>query len=714
MNTKPEKEYVADIEEQEEMTWEEIETAVRAELDEAIKFQKEVIVPQRSDNWDRYYGRPLGNEVAGRSQYMSRDLLETVEWVLPNLIALFTSMDHKIKVKIFNDTSRELGITAKQIGEALMDQIYKDLYTDEEAGLFTVFYTWFKDALVSGSAYVKLFWEEDYTLEEFSEILDAEGLDELSARPEITIAQTRLHPPTGQIEVQGTYERISKDMLVCSNTPHWEFVFEEQTKHMNDEFGKGITTIVTLDYLRRINKAFSDDEDSYFYNLDLVETVASQADSYYRNDSEMKKYYEYEILNDYAGAKQEGPKRRVQLSEWITRLDVNGDGFLEDIKVYIANGVMIRWELNEVNFVPHSKLSPIIDCYNFQGIAYADLIVELQNLKTALMRKMLDNFDLNNAGRWFMKPNTPIDLERFLQNVPGDVFSIDPDKIKNVAPSGFDASNLSLLEYIESIKENRTGSTRYNQGTDANTLNQTAHGLQTIMNASLKRIELIGRLFAEGGLKDFFKKAVLLYQKNLKEPFTAVINGEEMQITPEMIQGRIEVIADMGAEAQVGQAESQKLLQMSAVLVDLNSKYPGIVSPDKMRNVAVKYVQALGYEATSYISSAKEFAEAQQQQQEMQQQIQEMQMQMERLKVELEREGVNIDKIKVLGEIAAAQEELKAKLFIEAQKLKQKGVESSTRQKIDLFGRIYQQTAQARNSNVPSLEAPKQQTSSVS
>jgi hypothetical protein len=713
MNQKPERQVDVQLDPIEELTWEEIEETVRAEIDAAIKFQKEVIVPVRTENWDRYYGRPLGNEIKGRSQYMSRDLLETVEWILPNLIHLFTSMDHKINAKIFGPSNGLL--TPSQLGLALMNQIYKDLSTDEEAGLFTVFYTWFKDALVSGSAFTKLFWEEDYTLEEFTDVLDEIGLDELSAQPEITIAQTRLHPPSGQIEVQGTYERLSKDQLVCDNVPHWEFVFEEHTKHMNDETAKGIVTVVTLDYLRRINKAYSvSDDEPFFYNLELVEATSSDHETYYRNDDEMKRYFDYEVLNDYVGADHKGPKRRIQMTEWITRLDVNGDGFLEDVKVLVANGVMIRWELNEVNFVPYSKLSPIFDCYNFQGIAYADFIVELQNLKTILMRKMLDNFDLNNAGRWFKKPNTPIDMERFLQNIPGDVFPIDPDKIKNVAPTGFDTSNLSLLEYIETIKENRTGSTRYNQGTDASTLNQTAHGLQTIMNASLKRIELIGRLFAEGGLKDFFKKAIMLYQKNLKEPFIATVDGEQMEITPEMIQGRIEVIADMGTEAQVGHAEAQILLQMSAVLTDLNQKNPGLVPPDKMRSIAIKYVQALGYEGDQYIATRREFAQAQEEQKALQNQMQQMAMQMEQLKLQLEREGVNTDKIKVIGDIIEAQAKLKAMLHIEAAKLKQKGVESSTGTKIDLFREIYQQMGQMRQGFTQSAVEPKQQGSSAS
>jgi predicted RNase H-like HicB family nuclease len=706
-NKKPSIDHRIIKEEPEEMSWEEIEKTASTEIDAAIRFQKEVIVPKRETNWDRYYGRPLGNEIAGRSQYMSRDLLETVEWILPNLIKLFASADHKIELKVFSAWAEENGITPEQLGKALMDYIYKDLYSDESLGLFNVFYTWFKDALVSGSAYTKLFWEVDTTLAELDEIVDPFGLDELNALPEVTINQVKIQP-TGQAEVKGTIERISKDQLVCDNIPHWEFIFEEHTRSMNDDTGKGFTTIVTMDYLRRVNEAFSTGDEEFFYNLDLVEALASDNSHIdYSNEEERKRYLDYEILNAFVGAKAKGPKRRVQLTEWHTRIDTTGDGFLEDVKIYQANGNMIRWELNEANFVPCAKLSPILDCYKFQGIAYADLIVELQDLKTNLMRKMLDNFDLQNSGRWFLKPNTPIDMARFLENVPGDIHRVDPKKISNEAPQGFNSSNLSLLEYVEGIKENRTGSTRYNQGTDAGSLNQTAHGIQTIMSASMKRIEMIGTLFAEGGIKDFFKKAALLVQQNLSEPFAAKINGINYTIPPEALDGKIEAFVDMGTEDQAGQIESQKLLQMSAVLFDLNSKYPGLVTPEKARNLAAKYVAVLGYNSDTYLASTDEFEQATQQAAEIQQAMQEMQVMLQQMEMQMKQEGVTIDKISAFGEIVMAQRELEAKLIIEKAKLKEKEGESFRTGRIDIFKEIAGQM-QNLNGKQRSIEAPNQ------
>jgi len=681
--------------EEEAPTWSEIEDQAAEEIDAAIKFVKNNIIEKRTSNWDCYYGKPLGNEIAGKSKYVSRDLLETIEWILPSLINLFTGADSKVKLKIFNEQVNQQ-ISPTQLGKLLIDKIYKDLSMDEYKGLFLVFYTWFKDALVSGSAFTQLYWEIDTVLDKIHQAIPNTEMNRLSQTKEVTIEQIRPSVTTGQSMVDATIERISKNTLVVDNIPHWEFIFEEYAQTMNDDAGKGFVTIVSIDYLRRINEAYSKPNEPFFQNLELVSQIGSNDtyDDVYGLGDEKKIYFDYAVLNSFTGQNKKGPKKRVQLTKWVTRLDINGDGFLEDILVWRANGVMIRWEINESHFIPFCQLSPIIDCYKFQGIAYADLLVELQDLKTALTRKMLDNFDLQNSGRWFIKPNTQIDLKRFLENVPGDVYRIDPERIKNMAPQGFDTSQLALLEYVETVKENRTGSTRYNQGTDANTLNQTAHGIQTIMSASMKRIELIGLLFAESGIKDLYRKAALLMQQNLEEPFQATINGETVTISPEMIQGRIEVSVEMGLENQVGQRESQKLLQMSAVLMDLNSKFPGLVPPDKAHNIAVKYITCLGYEADQYLSSIKEFMEAEQNSSKQQQALQQMQIQMQQLKLQLEKEAVDVKKLAAFGKIEEAQKKLIASLLLAEHKTKEATQLASKEQRVDIFKTLFKEMAQ--------------------
>jgi len=130
----------------EPMGFEDIEKAVEKEI-EAAQEARSARAPDRQKNWDRYFGKPLGNEVKGRSQFLTRDLLETIEAILPFLIKLFASGDSKVEVAVSGQEP--------WIGKALMQKIQLDL-GNATPNLFSLFYQWFKDALLSDAASVKV------------------------------------------------------------------------------------------------------------------------------------------------------------------------------------------------------------------------------------------------------------------------------------------------------------------------------------------------------------------------------------------------------------------------------------------------------------------------------------------------------------------------------------------------------------------------------
>ena len=107
-----------------------------------------------------------------------------------------------------------------------------------------------------------------------------------------------------------------------------------------------------------------------------------------------------------------------------------------------------------------------------------------------------------------------------MAGIPGDVIMADPEKVRTDLPKPFGIEALNLIEYVEKVKQNRTGITPYNQGTDADSLNKTASGIAMIQSAAQQRIDLIARIFAETGLRDFYRKCAILYQKNIRKPFS--------------------------------------------------------------------------------------------------------------------------------------------------------------------------------------------------
>jgi len=66
-----------------------------------------------------------------------------------------------------------------------------------------------------------------------------------------------------------------------------------------------------------------------------------------------------------------------------------------------------------------------------------------------------------------------------------------PNAIRNEEIPFVAKESFPMLEYIDHQKETRTGQTRYSQGTDADSLNKTARGIQMIQQAGQQRGDLI-------------------------------------------------------------------------------------------------------------------------------------------------------------------------------------------------------------------------------
>ena len=633
------------------MKWDDIEKTAVYEIEDAVRYIADNKSADRREKWDRYYGRNLGNEKKGRSKYMSRDVLEAIEWILPSLIRTFASGDPKIEINIEGQPPI--------VGKGLMRKIQDDLGDDDDNSIFIAFYQWFKDSLVSDTAYTKLDWVREYAyrkvelgnlaLEDMAEV-DADENVEITGADEVQEGEFQVF----YTNVKAKVKYRKKDRLEINNTPHWEFIVSRHARHMNDEHGKGQKTKVSLDYLKRINRAYTEDEGKpFFKKLDEIENTLLGADSGMADhDAEEESYREQTEHYDSGGFPGQKPKELVDLVEWYTRLDVNGDGYLEDCVVWVANDRLIRWEKNEEEFIPYCALSPILDCYKFHGISYADLLIDIQNLKTMIIRRILDNFAYTNLGRWFAKDDKAVDIRQLLKNVPGDVIRGDADKVQNMAPDPFDASALTLVEWVESSKEQRVGTSRYNQGTDADSLNKTASGIAMIQSAAQQRVELVARIFAETGLKDFYRKAARFYQKYLEQPFMVKIAGKEQQVHPQQIQGKITCRVNMGVEAQVGMVESQKIERMFAFLGQLNQMFPGIIGPEQVHNLATRYITSIGFkQSEDFVQELEKFvqeiAQRMQMQQQMMQQQQQVAAQIEQGKQQVEQAKLQIDMEKV-------------------------------------------------------------------
>jgi len=592
-----------------QLSEEQIEQIVSKEVDAAEEYSKKRL-PRRKESWDRYYGRKLGNEVKGRSKFITRDTMDTIEWMMPFLIRTFVSGDPKIAMKIKGQPA--------WVGQALFEKIKEDL-TDNSPSEFLLFYQWFKDALVSDTAFVKAQYLRDIEKVDVEMTISPDKIQRLFDDPDVKVKNLEQLPGiVPQFKVKAVVDKTIEDRGTADNMPYWEFLTSPDARDINDEHPKGQKTTVTLDYLRRIDRANRVDKKPFFKGLDdIAEELHEEAPAYGYNtetsDGEAHTGYDGEPVDNERFSSRS--IKTLEFVEWYTRIDVDGDGFLEDIVSWLVSGEkikdkkLIRWELNKEGLIPISGIKPIIDCYKLYGISWADLVIEIQNLHTMLLRRILDNFDFQNSGRWIVDPEANVDLNSLLNNFPGSAIIGKHDGIKEVTPKGFMSGTFTILDYVKQLKENRTGVRDVNQGVP-DPINQTLGGQQLIYSTAMQRLELIARIFAETGITDFYSKMGRLYQKYLKRPFTTETFGDVRTVTPQMIRGKIIMTVNMGVAANIGMQEAQKISGITGFLMGLNKEFPGLLGPDKIHNISRKYITSTGFsDVGEFIGDMKSYVE---------------------------------------------------------------------------------------------------------
>ena len=155
-----------------------------------------------------------------------------------------------------------------------------------------------------------------------------------------------------------------------------------------------------------------------------------------------------------------------------------------------------------------------------------------------------------------------------------------------------------LLEYLDTVRETRTGVTRYSQGLDADSLNKTATGVNTLMNQSQMRMELIARVFAETGIKDLFKRIFELTVKYQDKERVVELNNKFVAVSPTEWKNRYNISITVGLGA--GSKDQQIVMlnnilqkQLQAFQLQGNKEYP-MVNLKNIYNSLAKIIEEAG------------------------------------------------------------------------------------------------------------------------
>ena len=133
------------------MTEDELVSQLNSEIYGATGYANTELSNQREESMKYYLGEKFGNEIDGRSEIVTTDVRDTVEYIMPSLMRIFTT-HHNIAE--FEPQGPEDVEMAQQATD------YCNYVFNRQNNGFKVLYDAFKDALISKTGVIKHFWEE--------------------------------------------------------------------------------------------------------------------------------------------------------------------------------------------------------------------------------------------------------------------------------------------------------------------------------------------------------------------------------------------------------------------------------------------------------------------------------------------------------------------------------------------------------------------------
>ena len=269
------------------------------------------------------------------------------------------------------------------------------------------------------------------------------------------------------------------------------------------------------------------------YDEDEVNDLPSSSDDIYNTEKTVRQKNINEYLTDnYA----QGQNTKVLIYESYVKYDHDEDGIAELRKIVSAgdDGSMVLENMPCDN-IPFVTVTPIPMPHRFYGRSVAELVEDIQLMKSTVMRQLLDNMYLTNNNRVAVMDGM-VNMDDLLTTRPGGVVRTKqpPNQVMQPLQSQpISQQAFPMLSYLDSVREARTGITKSAQGLDADTLNsKTATGVNTLMTQTQMRSELIARIFAETGVKDLFRKIFELMVKYQDKERIIMLSNQYIPVKP--------------------------------------------------------------------------------------------------------------------------------------------------------------------------------------
>lgn len=617
---------------------------------------------------DFYLGEPMGNEVEGRSQVVSTEVSDTIEAIMPNLMRVFTSNDQYVR---FNARTAEDTERAEQITD------YCNYVINHDNEGYKLLYNWFKDALLFRLGVLKYYYDEQESVtEEEYENLNEVELAALMANPDMEIIGVEEEASESYAEDEETGEmmpvastfnlkvkvREKTGKIRIENVPPEEFLVNRRATSLEDAHFVAHRTVMTVSDLVAMG-----------YDRDVVERYAGS----YSMDVDEERSHRFQDLEATTGIDPADPTlAEVVYYECIMKVDYDGDGIAELRRICaIGEGGEEVLHNEPFDHVPFAVVSPILMPHRLIGRSIYDMTEDLQVIKSTLLRQYLDSVYTSTLPRMGIVEGM-VNIDDVLDGTAGGVIRMrQAGMVQPISGTPVGGEVRPLMDYIDQLKEQRTGMSKASQGLDANALQSTtASAISATVRGAQVKLESYARTMAETGVKALFKGLLHLMTKYDQKPRVVRLRNQFVPVDPREWHSEFDVVVQVGLGTADDEQKIAFLTQIAQkqeqILLQLGANNP-IVSMAQYVNTLRSIAEIGGFkDADQFFNSPQQIQMmeqqmAQQQPQQDQAALAEMQAEMalkrERmmLEIELEREKMQAE-LELRRQELAAEAELRA------------------------------------------------------
>jgi hypothetical protein len=565
------------------MSDDELMSIVLTADNDALSYSREL--KEINDVCMDFYNAAPWNEIEGHSTVISTDVHDVVEADMPSLVEIFLGNKKALTFEPVTGADAD-------IKEAEDKTEYVRWIVEHQEDYFSLIHNWIKTAEIKKFGVLRYDWTEEKNVTKrcYTGLDDAEyyqlliELDREDKRNDSSVYVTKNIKEDDGWTLEAKIKSIVKKVKICA-IPTDNFVISRNATSKWDAEIVGDDTLVSRSDLIAAG-----------FDRTIVESLNVSSQS--RQNSNKTGY-----IGGSRSKQSDVPDTASELVLVSTRcikLDADGDGIAERLKVIYSGATLLSREC--FDHVNYAILSTVLMPNEAIGKSRSEVNTKTQEVKTALVRGMLDNTYRVNAGRVVVNINDT-NIDDVLTQRQSGIIRTRGDVRQAVAaletPYVADKT-LQVIQYMDFARAQRSGTLMATQGLNADTFtNETATRFNGVQDEGAAKIRLVARVIAETGMKDLYEGICWTVEHYQDHDAEIMVLGKPMTVDPTRWRYKNRITSNVGI-ATTDEADNVK--NMAALLqIHQQLKAMGSILTDdlKIYNTLDKLLSGIGIRGTN-------------------------------------------------------------------------------------------------------------------